>query len=233
MPAESDEALWHPSPNFGDRRQNGSVRLVVLHYTAMESAAAALERLCDPSFEVSAHYLIGNDGQLWQLVPEAKRAWHAGAGQWGEITDVNSYSIGIELDNLGHAPFAEPLMQRLIEILRVLLARYALPPEAVIGHSDMAPVRKRDPGRAFPWARLAEQGLSVWPETPQPLAPDETRFAEAAFDFGYPVAPVDHLLEAIRQRFRPKASGPLSSDDMGVMVDLARRFPVDRGSQNA
>lgn len=233
MPVETTGALWHPTPNFGDRRHGGKIRLIVLHYTAMESAEAALERLCDPSFEVSAHYLIGKDGQLWQLVKEADRAWHAGAGQWGNVTDVNSHSIGIELDNLGQEPFTEPLMECLKVLLQDLSTRYGLPPQAVIGHSDMAPTRKRDPGRAFPWARLADLGLSVWPEAPEPFAPDPVRFASEAAIFGYPAAPPHQLLEAMRQRFLPENAGPLAPEDMGVMAELARRFPVDRRSQNA
>ena len=139
-------AIWHPSPNHGPRRDGLRPALVVLHFTEMTSADAALARLCDPAAEVSAHYLIGRDGRVWQMVDEQQRAWHAGAGDWQGRGDVNSRSIGIELDNDGHSPFAAPLMDALETLLAGVLARWAIPPGGVIAHSDMAPARKVDPG---------------------------------------------------------------------------------------
>ena len=218
-----------PSPNCGPRRGGAQPDMVVLHYTAMPSAEAALERLCDPSAEVSAHYLIAEDGRLFQMVGEELRAWHAGAGCWGGVTDVNSRSIGIELANTGTAPFPEPQMAALEGLLRGILARWSIPPERVIAHSDMAPARKSDPGRHFDWRRLARQGLSVWPR-PGTAAPDEAAFRTALQAFGYGGEhPTELLLDALRQRFRPWAAGPLGPADMAVALDLARRFPVDRG----
>ena len=229
VPADTQGALWHPSPNFGPRDQGPGVSLIVLHYTAMDSAEAALQRLCDPAFEVSAHYLIGDDGTLWQMVREADRAWHAGPGSWGGEGDVNSRSIGIELDNPSDLPFPAIQMEVLQTLLREVLARHDLPEEAVIGHSDMAPERKRDPGRRFDWRVLAAAGLSIWPEPVQECpAPDEERFLADARRFGYPETDVARLLDAVRQRFRPEAAGPLSPEDMSIVADLARRFPVDR-----
>jgi N-acetylmuramoyl-L-alanine amidase len=216
----------HPSPNFGDRRGR-AVNLVVLHYTAMPTCAAALERLCDPVAEVSAHYLIDADGTVLGLVDEAMRAWHAGAGDWGGEGDVNSRSIGIELANTGATPFAEEQMQALEGLLAGILDRHALPPQAVIGHSDMAPDRKGDPGPRFDWRRLALQGLSVWPE---PAAPGN--FAADLGAFGYPNAPPDTLLTAFRLRFRPWAKGPLDDTDRALAAGL-RAFPVDGGASRA
>lgn len=226
--------VWHPSPNAGRRRNGAQPELIVLHFTAMESAEAACERLCDRAAEVSAHYLIAADGRLWQLVAEEDRAWHAGAGSWGGAADVNSRSIGVELDNDGHAPFAAPLMSVLEPLLARLMADWAIPPERVIGHSDMAPERKDDPGRRFDWRRLARQDLAVWPQpdaAPEP--PDPAGFLAAARRFGYPDAGIDLVLEAVRQRFRPWAAGPLSAADMAVVGDLARRFPVDGAAATA
>ena len=151
-------ALTHPSPNFGARRGGARPSLVVIHYTAMESAEAALARLCDPAAEVSSHWLIGADGALFSLVAEEMRAWHAGAGSWGDVVDVNSASIGIELDNDGVSPFPEAQMVALEELLGGVLARWGIPPEGVIGHSDSAPGRKIDPGPRFDWGRLALSG---------------------------------------------------------------------------
>lgn len=212
------DVLSRPSPNHGPRRGDATVELVVIHYTAMNSAEAALERLCDPASEVSAHYLIGEDGTLYQMVDETARAWHAGVGSWAGRGDVNSRSIGIELDNNGHCPFSEPLMECLEALLGDILVRHGLHPSAVIGHSDMAPDRKCDPGRHFDWERLARAGLAVWPE---PAAPGD--FLQDAEAFGYPVAcGPDLVLEAFRQRFRPMAEGPLDDDDRAIMAGLAR-----------
>ncbi|WP_245776382.1 N-acetylmuramoyl-L-alanine amidase [Thalassovita taeanensis] len=220
--------ISHPCCSFGPRRDGARPDMVVIHYTAMHSAEAALERLCDPAVEVSAHYLIGPQGQVWQMVDEDMRAWHAGAGQWGAVSDVNSRSIGIELANLGDHPFAEPQMAALEALLAGIMARWAIPPERVIGHSDMAPERKIDPGPRFDWLRLARQGLSVWP---QAAAPGDF-WADAA-RFGYGLADEALVLNAFRMRFRPWAEGPVSEADRSLMADLAARFPVDRNGPTA
>jgi N-acetylmuramoyl-L-alanine amidase len=215
----------YPSPNFGNRRDNLRPTLVVLHYTGMDNHDAALARLCDPVAEVSAHYLIGMGGTVTALVDEAHRAWHAGAGSWGDVGDVNSQSIGIELDNPGDMPFGAPQMAALESVLAGVMARWTIPPHRVIAHSDMAPRRKRDPGPRFDWRRLALQGLSVWPE-PDADAPARP-FVEAARAFGYPDLPEAELLDVFRLRFRPWARGPVDAVDIALVGDLARRYPVD------
>lgn len=210
---------WHPSPNFTARRGGAQPSLIVLHYTAMADAQAALDRLCDPASEVSAHYLISRDGRLWQLVDEAMRAWHAGAGDWAGAADVNSRSIGIELDNTGAQPFAEPLMAALEALLPQIMARWAIGPEGVIGHSCMAPGRKQDPGPRFDWARLARQGLAR-PAAACPATPDAARFRARAQAAGFTAeVPDDVLLAAVRLRFRPGAQGALSAADMAVLPE--------------
>lgn len=148
------DIIQTPSPNLGPRKGGATPSLIVVHYTAMETATAALERLCDPQFEVSAHYLISAQGEIHQLVAEDMRAWHAGAGQWGDITDVNSHSIGIELDNRGDHPFAHPQIEALCALLPAIMTRWNIPFENIIGHSDCAPGRKIDPGPRFDWQRL-------------------------------------------------------------------------------
>ncbi|MGI9395540.1 MAG: N-acetylmuramoyl-L-alanine amidase, partial [Boseongicola sp.] len=153
-----------PSPSFGDRRNGEAPSLVVLHYTAMENAEAALEKLCDPETEVSAHYLVAKDGTITRLIDETKRAWHAGDGRWAGRPDVNSRSIGIELDNDGESFFDDAQMDGLESLLADILERHKLPAKSVIAHSDFAPDRKCDPGRLFDWQRLVAKGLSVWPE---------------------------------------------------------------------
>lgn len=204
--------------------------MVVLHYTGMDSCAAAVERLCDPLAEVSAHYVLDEDGTVLPLVDELHRAWHAGAGAWGGVEDVNSHSIGIELVNQGPdsaAPeFPAEQMDALVTLLRAILGRWSIPPERVIGHSDMAPGRKIDPGPFFPWRSLAGQGVAVWVK-PCKAAVDVDAFRKAAQTFGYrpPGGDWAPVLDAFRLRFRPGASGPLDAVDCGTMQALADRWP--------
>lgn len=214
-----------PSPNCGERRGGARPDLVVIHYTAMAGVAEARARLCDPAHEVSAHWLIAEDGGTEQLVDEALRAWHAGAGAWGAVSDVNSRSIGIELANGGAQPFPEPQMAALERLLAGIMGRWGVRPERVIGHSDMAPARKSDPGPRFDWRRLARSGLSVWPEARSGGRPAE--FLGHARRFGYPDVEEGLLLRAFRLRFRPGVEGPADAVDAGMAEDLARRFPVD------
>ncbi len=218
----------HPSPNFGARRDSALPDMVVLHYTAMQSANAAIERLCCPDHEVSAHYLISERGEVFQLVDEDQRAWHAGAGCWGAVTDVNSRSIGIELANTGFAPFPEPQMAALEGLLAGIMRRWAIPPMRVIGHSDMAPGRKVDPGARFDWYRLAMAGLSVWPHDGSEHA-CKTGFVDMLRSLGM-TADCDEatLLAAFRLRYRPWGKGPLDVVDVAYAADIADRFPVDQ-----
>jgi len=228
--------LQRPSPNQGPRRNGARPDMVVLHYTAMKTAAAALERLCDPAAEVSAHYLICPQGEIWKLVDEEQRAWHAGAGRWGNVSDVNSRSIGIELANRGDHPFAAAQMDALEGLLAGIMARWSIRPERVIGHSDMAPLRKCDPGPRFDWRRLAWRGLAIWPDLGHARSTGDflTDAAEAGF---HPPAdssdPEAAVLAALRLRFRPQARGPHDATDRAIAADIAARFPVDRAPANA
>lgn len=199
----------------------------------MRTAAAACDTLCNPDTQVSAHYLIAEDGCVLNLVPEEMRAWHAGAGQWGDVTDVNSRSIGIELANPGHCPFAAAQMDALCDLLGGIRDRWAIRPERIIGHSDMAPARKIDPGARFDWRRLARLGLSVWPSSVAD-APSSDLFIPLMRSVGYTADVADEvLLSAFRLRFRPRATGPLGPADMALIADLAQRFPVDASPATA
>lgn len=228
-----------PSPNHGPRRGGAKPDIVVLHYTAMESFEAALARLKDPAAEVSAHYLIAPEGEIRRLVPEEARAWHAGAGGWAGVTDVNSRSIGIEIAHpgplAGDPPYAAPQMRALESLLGGILARHAIPPERVIGHSDMAPARKQDPGIKFDWRRLALTGLSVWLD-PRPAGgcADAGAFQVAASRLGYDApqsgdwcAETAALLAAFRRRFLPgDLDQPPDARAVGHMEALAARWPA-------
>ena len=201
---------------------------MVIHYTAMQTAEAAANTLCNPETEVSAHYLIAEDGAVLSLVPEDQRAWHAGAGAWGGVTDVNSRSIGIELANTGFAPFAAAQMDALVELLRDIKDRWQIRPERIIGHSDMAPGRKIDPGVRFDWRRLALEGLSVWSEGGGGAEVSDEAFVASMQGFGYTATDdPDLLLKTLRLRFRPRHDGPRDAVDGGIITDLAGRFPVD------
>jgi N-acetylmuramoyl-L-alanine amidase len=192
-----------PSPNHDDRG-GASVSMLVLHYTGMASAEAALARLCDPASKVSAHYTIAEDGTVYAHVPEDRRAWHAGVSFWAGIRDINSHSIGIELVNPGHEfgyrAFPPAQIQALKSLCAGILARHAIPAWNVLGHSDVAPARKEDPGELFPWAELAAAGIGLWPEPA-----DEGVDAEALAMFGYdPQAPAKATITAFQRHFRPE-----------------------------
>ncbi|MEM1352954.1 MAG: N-acetylmuramoyl-L-alanine amidase [Pseudomonadota bacterium] len=215
MPRPAETICDIRSPNFGPRRDGLVPSIVVIHYTAMESVSAACARLCDPEAEVSSHYLISRLGETTRLVAEADRAWHAGVGEWRGFADINSRSIGIELDNTGATPFPEPQMAALETLLRDILLRWSIVPQNVIGHSDMAPGRKSDPGPKFDWARLARQGLAErGGRDPGPRDLSFDHFRKVARAAGY-TADVDDetLLAAVRLRFRPQAQGPLTAED--------------------
>ncbi|RRH69364.1 N-acetylmuramoyl-L-alanine amidase [Falsigemmobacter faecalis] len=210
-----------PSPNFTARRGGLRPEFIILHYTGMTSCAAARARLCLAEAEVSAHWLISETGEAEALVAEDQRAWHAGAGSWRGLSDLNSRSIGIELANPATHPFPEPQMAALEDLLRGVMARWQIGPEGVIGHSDMAPGRKIDPGPRFDWLRLARQGLALWPGPVEGAQADQ--FDAAALAFGYPAdVPAEDRLAAFRLRFRPFATGPVSDADAALALGLQR-----------
>lgn len=173
-----------PSPNHDERKL--PVSILLMHYTGMKTGAAALERLCDEQAKVSAHYLVEEDGRVFQLVEESRRAWHGGVGYWRGITDINSASIGIEIVNTGHEwgyrAFPTAQMQAVTELSKGILSRHNILPRDVIGHSDIAPMRKEDPGELFDWQGLAQEGIGL---VAQGKINGEARNAEALYEYGY------------------------------------------------
>lgn len=208
-----NQIIQVPSPNHNERRPN----YVIIHDTSNDDIERPLKTLTDTAREVSAHYLIGRDGTLYQLVDENRRAWHAGQSYWGGLTDLNSASIGIELDNTGDEPYAEPQIDRLIGLLKDLQVRHRIPPNNILGHGDVAFRRKVDPGWQFPWARLAEQGFGLWCKQPiattDPL-PDPTLALQA---IGYDAADPSAALVGFRRHF-------LGVTTEGVVTDEERRL---------
>ena len=199
-----------PSPNFDNRFGEGVPNMLVLHYTGMEAAEAALARMCDPKTKVSAHYLIDTNGAITVLVEEGKRAWHAGLAYWQGETDINSVAIGIEIHNPGHGfgyvPFPEPQIDSLITLVKDILGRHEIPADRVLGHSDIAPARKDDPGELFPWKRLAREGIGRWPKKSGPSKPaDQMILRDLMTQFGYdPGAPLEKIIKAFQRHWQPE-----------------------------
>lgn len=233
-PQRSPLAAWSPSKNH-DARQ---AQVIVLHHTQMASFAEALRTLKSANHQgrVSAHYLVGEDGRIVQLIDERARAWHAGVGRWGALTDLNDASIGIELDNDGAEPFAEAQVAALIRLLDDLCTRLAIPRTAVIAHADLAPTRKADPSVHFPWARLAAAGFGEWPRAGAPPAPAGFDPVLALALLGYDTADLPAALAAFRRRFRGVETPlmPAGQDEGGVAAtfdDEDRRVLFDLQQQ--
>lgn len=219
-PVRNPLASWVPSPNYDARR----AQLIVLHYTEQHSVEQSLRTLRQGNREgpVSAHYLIGRDGHIYQLVADDARAWHAGAGRWGSIEDANSASIGIELDNDGDSAFAPAQIDALLRLLTDLTTRLRIDPRQVIGHEDLAPTRRTDPGPRFPWQQLADAGFGRWPRGPlsdPPLGFDPW-LALAAL--GYPLDDRAAALRAFHHHYRGNDASVLDAQDARLLYALVQ-----------
>jgi N-acetylmuramoyl-L-alanine amidase len=217
-----------PSPNH-DERGGAPIDMLLLHYTGMPGAREALDRLCDPAAKVSAHYTIDEDGTVYAHVPEARRAWHAGVSNWAGASDTNARSIGIELVNPGHEfgyrAFAEAQIAALITLCHGILMRHPIPSARVLGHSDVAPARKEDPGELFPWAQLAKAGIGLWPQAVASEL-DSSLGADALARYGYdPDAPQDKVIAAFQRHFRPKKpDGLWDGECAGLLASLLNKI---------
>ena len=221
-----------PSPNFDER--TAPVSIIVLHYTGMQDAASAIQRLCDPEAKVSSHYLVTEDGQVLRLVDEGKRAWHAGRSHWRGVTDVNSASIGIEIVNPGHEfgyrPFPDQQIEALVPLVHDIKERYGITRGNIVGHSDIAPARKQDPGELFPWGKLARLRLALPRPTKNLMDPGWTDagFLLALERFGYDVADSLAATVAFQRRFRPELiDGTIDAECR--MILLALLLPRPQG----
>ena len=247
MTANPDSALvghFHPSPNFEPRRGAGVPSMLLLHYTGVESAAKAIDWLCRVESKVSAHYVLDEAGFLTQLVREDQRAWHAGQAVWAGETDINSLSIGIEVQNPGHEfgypDFPEPQLRVLEALCRDIIGRYGIPPERVLAHSDVAPTRKIDPGEKLPWARLAAAGIGHW-ATPAPVNWADAGIARDAAgplvaavqarlaDYGYGIEVTggfdprtEFVVKAFQRHFRPdRVDGRIDQSTLTTLERLS------------
>ncbi len=219
-----------PSPNFNDRRED--VDMLVLHYTGMISGEAALQRMCDPASEVSAHYMIWENGDVVQLVGEDKRAWHAGASSWQGDGDLNSRSIGIEIVNGGHdvpledgrlSPFPKAQIASVIELCQQIIARWPIVQTRIVAHADIAPARKRDPGEHFPWQQLSKAGIGLY----QPKSTTAKRAVSPIVpgDMGEPIRVIQQQLASIG--YTIEATGTYDEDTSAVVTAFQRRWTQD------
>ena len=246
-----------PSPNFDDRTL--PITLLVLHYTGMETGQAALSRMCDAEAKVSAHYMVSEDGGITQLVDEGKRAWHAGVSEWAGQSNINSASVGIEIVNGGHdfrgvsgalPPYPDMQINAVIALSKAVMARHAITPMNVLGHSDIAPARKQDPGEHFPWQGLAAAGIGLWPSA----ASDDRRalFEAGSRDRGVAIlqsglahigycarvtgvmdTSTAEIVTALQRRYRPaKIDGIVDMETMDIikgLVDMGRKSASNDG----
>lgn len=217
-PQRNPLAQWVPSPNYDARRPI----LIVLHFTDQQSVPQSLGTLRgrNSGGRVSAHYLIGEDGARYQLVSDDQRAWHGGAGRWGTITDINSASIGIELDNDGSEPFAPAQIDSLLVLLDDLCTRLRIPRTQIVGHEDVAPTRKNDPGPLFPWKRLADAGFGRWPAADAPAAPAGFDPWQALALLGYSLDDPAATLQAFHHHYRGSDARTLDAEDLRILHAL-------------
>ncbi|MSP43752.1 MAG: N-acetylmuramoyl-L-alanine amidase [Alphaproteobacteria bacterium] len=225
------QIIARPSPNFNERA-GGAVDMLVLHYTGMISREHAMARLCDPKSQASAHYLIDEEGRVYQMLAEERRAWHAGVSCWAGERDVNSCSIGIELVNPGHdldyRNFPPRQMEALAQLCLKILSRHPIPASRVLGHSDVAPGRKRDPGEKLDWAWLAGQGVGIWPgqtAAPAAAAPDILEVQKCLARFGYDIPQTGiygtqtrAVITAFQRHFRPgRVDGVADAQGLAIL----------------
>lgn len=224
-----------PSQNFDERRH--PLSMLVLHYTGMQTGSAALERMCDPEAKVAAHYMVEEDGRIFQLVDEGRRAWHAGVGSWCGLEDINSRSIGVEIVNGGHdyglPDFSGVQVRAVIDLCADILERHAISASNIVGHSDISPGRKLDPGEKFPWRILAENGIGLWPaESSYALSVGHLQML-AAIGYGISSQPdaqeIQDFVIAFQQRWMPEnMTGEACIDTLCRVSQIAQLYQAHR-----
>ena len=227
-----NEIISFPSPNYNNRPPGTDIDILVLHYTGMLETAQALERMCNPTTEVSAHYLIDLDGKILKLISETKRAWHAGISSWRGDCNINDRSIGIELANPGHEfgyqEFSKPQIDSLIKIAKEIITRHPIPARNIIGHSDISPTRKKDPGELFDWHKLALKGIGHWPEISNIKnikQVDRSNYELALKAYGYETSDLSATTLAFQRHFLPNRCDGLPDQEMfSILENLINNF---------
>lgn len=220
-PTAPSAADWVGTTNFSLRKPN----YVIIHHTAQNSTAQTLKTFTLPRTQVSAHYVIGRDGKIYHMLNDYLRAWHGGASKWGNATDINSSSIGIELDNNGFEAFAEPQITSLLQVLAQLKTNHSIPSANFIGHSDIAPGRKVDPNANFPWKKLADSGYGLWPDLVLDSVPETFNPKEALRIIGYDVKNLDYAIRSFKLYFIQTDLSPMLNEyDKQVLFNLYQKF---------
>ena len=208
--------------------------MLVLHYTGMRSAGEALARLCDPSAGVSAHWLVDEDGSVSAMVPECRRAWHAGVGGWLGRLGLNACSIGVEIVNPGHEwgyrPFPDPQIQAVERLCRGIAARWGIPAARILGHSDIAPHRKQDPGERFPWRRLARAGIGLWPEEAAAGANPQAALRAIGYPLDLEGVTPELAVQAFQRRYRQDRVDGVIDEETAALIAAVERLQVTGGS---
>jgi N-acetylmuramoyl-L-alanine amidase len=214
-------SAWVGTVNFNLRKPN----YVIIHYTAQDSAAQTLKTFTIVKTQVSAHYVVGKDGKVYHMLNDYMRAWHAGISKWGNVTDMNSCSIGIEVDNNGNEPFTTPQINSLLALLGQLKKNYNIPQANFIGHQDIAPLRKPDPGPFFPWKLLANKGFGFWSDDVLELAPDDFDYITALRLIGYDISNPDAAVVAFKRHFvQTDVSAQLTQLDLNVLYNVYKKY---------
>lgn len=225
QPGNTDSTLaastWVGTTNFGMRKPN----FVIIHHTAQSACDTTLRTFTLPRTQVSAHYVICRDGTVHHMLNDYLRAWHAGSSKWGNLTDVNSSSIGIELDNNGFEPFTEPQINSLLQVLKTLKKNFSIPTANFIGHADIAPTRKVDPNRFFPWQQLAQNGFGYWYDTTAVKLPEHFNALQALRIIGYDTRDSVAVIRAFKLHFVQQDSIPKISDaDKKIIYELSKKY---------
>lgn len=221
LPSQPTAESWVGTTNFGLRKPN----YVIIHHTAQASTDQTLKTFTLPQTQVSAHYVIGKDGKVYQMLNDYLRAWHGGASKWGNATDINSSSIGIELDNNGFEAFGEMQISSLIRVLATLKKDHSIPTANFIGHSDIAPGRKVDPNANFPWKKLSENGFGLWPDSLLDSVPVSFVPAEALRIIGYDIKNLDFAIRSFKLHFIQNDISPfLNEYDKQVLFNLYKKY---------
>ncbi|MEC3880699.1 N-acetylmuramoyl-L-alanine amidase [Parapedobacter sp. 10938] len=216
-PRAPERAHWVGAIHFNLRKPN----YVIIHHTAQDSLHQTLRTFTVPHAPVSSHYVIGDDGEVYQMLNDYVRGWHAGRGKWGSVTDLNSVSLGIELDNNGSEPFSEAQIHSLLNVLDTLKKKYNIPTANFIGHSDIAPTRKVDPSALFPWKRLADNGFGYWPGDSLAVPPEHFNTVDALRIIGYDTSNLEAAIRAFKLHFiQHDVDAVLTEDDICVLYNL-------------
>jgi N-acetylmuramoyl-L-alanine amidase len=224
--------LQRHSQNFGDRAEGSIIDKLIFHYTGMKSGEESLSRMCDNASEVSAHYFVDEDGTITQLIDEEKRAWHAGVSFWAGETDINGQSIGIEVQNPGHEwgyqEFPEPQIESLVGLATDILIRHDIPARNVLGHSDIAPKRKQDPGELFPWQLLAAMNVGYWPRHELAASSPDIITSEHRKNLSYigydPESSLSDVVTAFQRHFRPTNIDGLIDSETALLISTCAKI---------